>query len=75
MSEGDEIEFAVDESGNITVQGYVSVPSDQAWFYTPDQLASKRQADEEITAGGGAVHASAKAMFAYLERSGCAADG
>ena len=70
VSEGDEIEFAVDESGNITVQGYVSVPSDQAWFYTPDQLASKRQADEEITAGGGAVHASAKAMFAYLERSG-----
>ena len=70
MSEGDEIEFAVDESGNITVRGYVSVPSDQAWFFTPDQLAAKRQADEEITSGGGAVHASAKAMFTYLERSG-----
>jgi antitoxin PrlF len=70
VSEGDEIEFAVDESGNITVRGYVSVPSDQAWFFTPDQLAAKRQGDEEITAGGGAVHASAKAMFTYLERSG-----
>jgi antitoxin PrlF len=70
VSEGDEIEFAVDESGNITVRGYVSVPSDQVWFFTPDQLAAKHQAEEEITAGGGAVHASAKAMFAYLERSG-----
>ena len=70
VSEGDEIEFAVDESGNTTVRGYVSVPSDQAWFFTPDQLESKRQTDEEITAGGGAVHASAKAMFTHLERSG-----
>lgn len=70
VSEGDEIEFAVDESGNITVRGYVSVPSDQAWFFTPDQLVAKHQAEEEITSGGGAVHASAKAMFAYLERSG-----
>jgi len=60
----------VDESGNITVRGYVSVPSDQVWFFTPDQLAAKHQAEEEITSGGGAVHASAKAMFAYLERSG-----
>jgi AbrB family looped-hinge helix DNA binding protein len=70
VSEGDEIEFAVDENGSITVRGYVSVPSDQAWFFTPDQLAAKRQEDEEITAGGGAVHASAKAMFTYLERPG-----
>ena len=70
VSEGDEIEFAVDESGSITVRGYVSVPSDQAWFFTPDQLAAKRQEDEEITAGGGAVHASAKAMFTHLERPG-----
>ena len=71
MSEGDEIEFAVDESGNVfTVRGYVSVPSDQAWFFTPDQLVAKHQAEEEVGYGGGAVHASAKAMFAYLERSG-----
>jgi len=47
VSEGDEIEFAVDESGNITVRGYVSVPSDQVWFFTPDQLAATHQAEEE----------------------------
>jgi len=30
VSEGDEIEFAVQEDGAITVRGYVSVPSEQA---------------------------------------------
>jgi bifunctional DNA-binding transcriptional regulator/antitoxin component of YhaV-PrlF toxin-antitoxin module len=30
VSEGDEIEFAVQPDGTITVRGYVFVPSDQA---------------------------------------------
>ena len=40
--EGDEIEFAIHADGTITVRGYVSVPSDQAWFFTPEgwQLSS-----------------------------------
>jgi antitoxin PrlF len=33
VSEGDEVEFAVHENGVITVRGYVSVPSDQAWQF------------------------------------------
>ena len=66
VSEGDEIEFAVQADGTITVRGYVSVPSDQAWFFTPEGLAGKQQADDEIAAGGGTVHGSAEAMFAYL---------
>ena len=38
-SERDEIEFAVPADGTITVRGHVSVPSDQAWFFTPEGLA------------------------------------
>jgi hypothetical protein len=39
VSEGDEVEFAVHEDGVITVRGYVSVPSDQAWYFTSGQQA------------------------------------
>jgi antitoxin PrlF len=42
ISEGDEIEFAVHEDGVITVRGYVSVPRDQAWQFTPEQQADGR---------------------------------
>ena len=72
VSEGDEIEFAVSADGTITVRGYVSVPSDQAWFFTPEGLAGKRQADDEIAAGGGTVHESAEAMFVQLGTLGAA---
>ena len=72
VSEGDEIEFSVQENGTITVRGYVSVPSDQAWFFTPERLAGKRQADEEIASGRGTAHASADAMFDYLDVLGAA---
>ena len=39
VSEGDEVEFAVHEDGVITVRGYVSVPSDQAWRFRSEQQA------------------------------------
>ena len=70
LIEGDEIEFAVGADGTITVRGYVSVPSDQAWFFTPEGLAGKQQADDEIAAGGGMVHESAEAMFVHLGTQG-----
>jgi AbrB family looped-hinge helix DNA binding protein len=72
VGEGDEIEFAVHADGTITVRGYVSVPSDQAWFFTPEGLAGKRQASDEIAAGRGTVHASAEAMFIHLGTLGAA---
>ena len=43
VGEGDEIEFAIHTDGTITVTGYVSVPSDQAWFFTREGLAAKQR--------------------------------
>jgi bifunctional DNA-binding transcriptional regulator/antitoxin component of YhaV-PrlF toxin-antitoxin module len=74
VSEGDELEFAVNEDGSITVRGFVSVPSDQAWFFTQERLAGQRQAGEEIAAGRGTVHGSGGAMFAHLGTLGSADD-
>ncbi len=70
ISEGDEIEFSVHNDGTITVRGYVSVPTDQAWFFTPQWLAGEREADEDIAAGRGTVHESADGMFAHLDALG-----
>jgi antitoxin PrlF len=74
IGEGDEVEFSVHDDGTITVRGYVSVPTDQAWFFTPGWLAGEREADEDIAAGRGTVHESAEGMFAHLDRLG-AIDG
>jgi len=74
IGEGDEVEFAVHNDGTVTIRGYVSIPTDQAWFFTPQWLAGEREADEDITAGRGTVHESAEDMFARLDTLG-SADG
>ncbi len=74
IGEGDEVEFAVQEDGTVTIRGYVSIPTDQAWFFTPEWLAGEREADEDIAARRGTVHESAEDMFAHLDTFG-PADG
>lgn len=72
IDEGDEVEFAVHDDGTITVRGFVSIPTDQAWFFTHEWLAGEREADEEIAAGRGVSHTSVEAMFDHLEALGSA---
>ncbi len=74
IGEGDEVEFAVLDDGTVTIRGYVSIPTDQAWFFTPEWLAGEREADEDIAAGGGTIHESAEGMFGHLDSLG-SADG
>ena len=74
ISEGDEVEFAVLDDGTVTVRGYVSIPTDQAWFFTPEWLAGEHEADDDLEAGRGTVHQSAKEMFTHLDSLG-SADG
>ena len=72
ISEGDEVEFSVHHDGTITVRGYVSIPTDQAWFFTPEWLDGEREAEEEIAAGRGRLHESADDLFAHLDALGAA---
>ncbi|MFY9934069.1 MAG: AbrB/MazE/SpoVT family DNA-binding domain-containing protein [Streptosporangiaceae bacterium] len=72
ISEGDEVEFAVHEDGTVTIRGYVSIPTDQAWFFTPEWLAGEREADDDIAAERGTVHQSAEDMFTHLDSIGSA---
>jgi len=72
IHEGDEVEFAVHHDGTITVRGFVSIPTDQAWFFTREWLEGEQEADEEIAAGRGVSHTSVEAMFDHLEALGSA---
>jgi bifunctional DNA-binding transcriptional regulator/antitoxin component of YhaV-PrlF toxin-antitoxin module len=70
VGEGDEVKFTVEADGRVIVRGYVSVPTDQVWFFTPEWHAGKRQADDEIAMGKGTVHDSGDAMFVHLDNLG-----
>lgn len=72
ISEGDEVEFSLHDDGTVTVRGFVSIPTDQAWFFTPEWLAGEQEADSEIAADRGTVHESADSMFTHLDRLGAA---
>jgi AbrB family looped-hinge helix DNA binding protein len=67
IGEGDEVEFAVRDDGTVTVRGFISVPTDQAWFFTPEWLAGEREADDQIASGPGQVFSSPDEMFAHLD--------
>ena len=66
IKEGDEIEFTVTEDGKVAVRGYVRVPADQRWFWTPEWQLGEREASEQIAAGEMTVYDSADEMFADL---------
>ncbi len=69
ISEGDEVEFRVEENGTITVCGYISVPTEHAWLYAAPQGAGqaggRKPADTQAT-----THESADALFMHLDAQG-----
>jgi AbrB family looped-hinge helix DNA binding protein len=72
IGEGDEVEFTVYDDGTVSIRGFVSIPTDQAWFFTPEWLAGGQEADAEVAAGRGTSHRSAEAMFKHLNTLGSA---
>jgi len=49
--EGDQIEFVVTAAGDVVVRGFRSIPSDQAWFWTPEWLDGEYEASYEVRHG------------------------
>jgi AbrB family looped-hinge helix DNA binding protein len=67
VREGDEIEFLVSESGKVELRGRRSVPTDQAWFWTPEWQAMEREADQAIAAGDVTRYNNAEDFLASLD--------
>ncbi|WP_345563464.1 hypothetical protein [Nonomuraea rosea] len=51
----------------MTVRGFVSIPADQAWFWTAEWQAGEGQAAADIASGRSTFHRSAEDMFTHLE--------
>ncbi|GAB3652162.1 hypothetical protein GCM10027589_09420 [Actinocorallia lasiicapitis] len=69
IGEGDEVEFSVNDDGTVTVRGFVSIPTDQRWFWTPEWQRGEAQANADLAAGRSTVHHSAEDMFAHLDET------
>ncbi|GAA0973099.1 hypothetical protein GCM10009551_002650 [Nocardiopsis tropica] len=67
IREGDEVEFAITESGQVTLRGMIAVPTDQAWFWDPEWQRGEREASEQITEGRTEEFEDAESMFDALE--------
>jgi len=50
LKTGDKLEFTV-QDGKIILQPVVTVPKDQAWFWTKDWQAAEKEVDEQIKNG------------------------
>jgi antitoxin PrlF len=58
VAEGDDVEFSVDEGGQVTIDGLKVVPADQAWFWTDEWQRGEREASQAIAAGRLETYAS-----------------
>ncbi|WDZ90273.1 AbrB/MazE/SpoVT family DNA-binding domain-containing protein [Nocardiopsis sp. HUAS JQ3] len=67
IREGDEVEFAIAENGQVTLRGMTSVPADQTWFWDRDWQQGEREASEQIAAGLTEEFEDAESMFDALE--------
>jgi antitoxin MazE len=51
IHEGDELFFHVDENGQVVVERAITIPADQAWFWTERWQQLEREAQADIDAG------------------------
>ena len=55
--------------GTVTVRGYISVPTDQAWFFSPPWQGGEREADEQIADGEDDLYRSDEDFLASFNAS------
>ncbi|MFI5168549.1 MAG: AbrB/MazE/SpoVT family DNA-binding domain-containing protein [Thermoanaerobaculales bacterium] len=53
---GAQVEVVEREDGVIELHPHVTVPADQAWFWTPDWQRGERRVDQHVAAGD--IHVS-----------------
>lgn len=65
LAEGDEF-IVTEEQGRIVLTPALSIPADQAWFWTPEWQARIAEAEADRIAGDSTVYASEDEFLAAL---------
>lgn len=66
LREGDDVDFVI-ESGQVTMRGLRSIPTDQVWFWSADWQDGEKQAGRQLAAGEGTVFGDADAFLESLK--------
>ena len=66
LAEGDEF-IVTEEQGRIVLTPALSIPADQAWFWTSEWQARIAEAEADRLAGHSTVHASEEDFLAALD--------
>jgi bifunctional DNA-binding transcriptional regulator/antitoxin component of YhaV-PrlF toxin-antitoxin module len=64
---GIQVEVVERDDGVIELHPHVSVPADQAWFWTERAQAREREVDVHVAAGDVTTHDSADDLLAHLD--------
>jgi antitoxin PrlF len=67
LVEGDEF-IVTEEEGRIVLTPALSIPADQAWFWTPTWQARIAEAEADRLAGNSTVYDSEQEFLASLEQ-------
>ena len=67
LAEGDEF-IVTEEEGRIVLTPALSIPADQAWFWTPTWQARIAEAEADRLTGNTTVHGSEEEFLASLEQ-------
>jgi hypothetical protein len=65
LAEGDEF-IVTEEEGRIVLTPALSIPADQAWFWTPEWQARVAEAEADRLAGDSTIHNSEEEFLASL---------
>lgn len=68
VEEGDDLIFTVDENGDVTIERALTIPADQAWFWSERWQQLERAAQEDIEKGRVQRHANVDEAISELER-------
>jgi AbrB family looped-hinge helix DNA binding protein len=65
LEEGDEF-IVTEENGRIVLTPALSIPADQAWFWTPTWQARVAEAEADLAQGNSTVYRSDEELMASL---------
>lgn len=66
-SENAQVELTEHEDGRVELQPVVTIPADQAWFWTKRWQAMERAADADVAAGRSTIVNGIEGLIDHLE--------